>query len=77
MDKQRGQCRLQKSYRSTFPPNQYLAFLCYRATQFPCSGLSPAELLVGCLHSDVLQVKETLTPIWRHVREFKDLDKKV
>ena len=50
----------------------YLSLLSYRTTPLPWCELSPAELLMGRrIRSDLPQSRQTLTPQWPYLQEFK------
>ena len=50
----------------------YLALLTYRATPFPCCGLSPAELLMGQrVKTDVPQAQQLFTLNWPRLEGFE------
>ena len=57
-------------------PDQCLALLAYRTMPFPWCGRSPAELCQGrCLHTDVPQTKQSLTPRWPYLENFQKEDR--
>ena len=54
----------------------HLSLLSYRATPLPWCKLSPAELLMGRrVRTDVPITGSLLTPQWKYIQEFRDLDK--
>ena len=54
--------------KSTDP---YLALLSYRATLLPWCGLSPAQLLMGCIiRTDVPQHPTIFQPEWSYLKDF-------
>ena len=59
-----------------YSADAYKALLSYRATPLPWCGLSPAELLMGRkIRTDVPQVNSSFVPNWRHLENFRTLDK--
>ena len=60
-----------------YSADAYKALLSYRTTPLPWCGLSPAELLMGRkIRTDVPQVNNSFVPNWRHLENFRTLDKK-
>ena len=61
----------------TTSPDVNLALLSYRTTPLPWCGLSPAELLMGCvIRTDVPQDVKTFTPEWSYLPMYRDKEKR-
>ena len=60
--------------KSDYP---YLAIMSYRATPHTWCNLSPSELLMGRrMRTTIPQTKESLTPKWSYLSEFREKNKK-
>ena len=68
MDKWSGWCRLKKMIKKSDDP--------YLATPHPWCNLSPAELLMGRKMRTIPQTKESLTPTWPYISEFREKNKR-